>query len=174
VVLSVSGLPSGANATFSQNPILGGSGSSVLEITTSGSTPSPSVSAITLTAVSGTLSHSETIYLGVAPKAEAISGTITPTTNNVSSSAGGAANYVLNLSTTNNAALANMTLTVNGLPAGASAVFSPTTISGGTGSSTLQVTIPAGVVQQGSYFLTITMTEDGSVAQETVVLNVTP
>jgi hypothetical protein len=174
VVLSVSGLPSGANAAFSQNPILGGSGSSVLEITTSGSTPSPSVSAITLTAVSGTLSHSETIYLGVAPKAEAISGTITPTTNNVSSSAGGAANYVLNLSTTNNAALANMTLTVNGLPAGASAVFSPTTISGGTGSSTLQVTIPAGVVQQGSYFLTITMTEDGSVAQETVVLNVTP
>lgn len=173
VLLSVSGLPAGASASFSQNPVTGGSGSSVLEITTNSSTPSPSVSVLTLTGVSGTLSHSETLYLGVAPKAEAISGTITPSAS-VSSSAGGTANYSLNLATANNAASADMALTVSGVPAGASAAFTPPTINTGTGTSTLQVTVPAGVVPQGTYNLTITMTEDGSVAQQTVTLTVNP
>ncbi len=173
VVLGVSGLPAGATATFSQNPILGGSGSTVLEISTTNSTPSPSVSVLTLTAVSGTLAYSQTLYLGVAPKAEAISGTITPSAS-VSSSAGGTANYSLNLSTSNNAASADMALAVSGVPAGATAAFVPATINTGTGTSTLQVTVPPGVVPQGSYNLLITMTEDGSVAQSTVVLTVTP
>lgn len=173
VTLSVSGLPAGATASFSQNPILGGSGSTVLEITTSTSTPSPSVSTLTLTGVSGTLTHSETLYLGVAPKAESISGTISQPSS-VSSSAGGTANFNLNLSTTNNAAQADMTLAVSGVPAGASSVFTPATINTGTGSSTLQVTIPAGVVPPGTYNLTFTMTEDGAVAQETVALTITP
>lgn len=174
VTLSVSGLPAGTNANFSQNPILGGSGSSVLTIDTSGSTPSPSVTTATITAVSGTITHSHTIYLGVAPKAEAISGTITPSTNSISAAPGGTANYALNLATANNAGMADMTLAVDGIPAGATATFVPATINGGTGTSTLQVTAPAGILTPGSYSLTITMTEDGSVAQETVVLNVTP
>lgn len=173
VTLGVSGLPAGSNAIFSQNPILGGSGSTVLVITTSSSTPSPSVSNLTLTGVSGTLTHSEALYLGVAPKAEAIGGTITPS-GSVSASAGGTANYVLNLTTVNNSALADMALTVSGVPAGATGTFTPATINAGAGSSTLQVSIPPGVVPQGSYNLTITMTEDGAVAQQTVVLTVTP
>jgi FG-GAP-like repeat len=173
VVLSVTGLPAGASASFSQNPVTGGSGSSVLEITTNSSTPSPSVSILTLTAVSGTLSYNQTLYLGVAPNAESISGTITPSAS-VSSSAGGTASYSLNLATANNAAQADMSLAVSGVPAGASAAFTPSTINTGTGTSTLQVTVPAGVVPQGTYYLTITMTEDGSVAQQTVTLTVTP
>jgi hypothetical protein len=173
VTLGVSGLPAGSTATFSTNPVLGGSGSTVLIITTSSSTPSPSVSNLTLTGVSGTLTHSQALYLGVAPKAEAIGGTITPSSS-VSSSAGGTANYALNLSTTNNTALADMALSVSGVPAGATGAFVPATINAGTGSSTLQVTLPAGVVPPGSYNLTITLTEDGAVAQQTVVLNVTP
>jgi hypothetical protein len=173
VVLSVSGLPAGTSASFSQNPVLGGSGSSVLEISTNSSTPSPSVSVLTLTAVSGTLSYSQTLYLGVAPKAESIGGTITPSAS-VSSSAGGTANYSLNLSTANNAAQADMSLAVSGVPAGATAAFVPATINTGTGTSTLQVTVPPGVVATGTYNLTITMTEDGSVAQQTVVLTVNP
>ncbi len=173
VTLGVSGLPAGSTATFSQNPILGGSGSTVLVITTTSSTPSPSVSNLTLTGVSGTLTHSQALYLGVAPHAEAIGGTITPSAS-VSSSAGGTANYALNLSTTNNAAMADMSLAVSGVPTGATAAFVPPTINTGTGTSTLQVTLPAGVVPAGSYNLIITMTEDGSVAQQTVVLTVTP
>jgi hypothetical protein len=173
VVLSVSGLPPGATAAFSQNPVNGGSGTSNLTITTTGSTPSPSVSTVTVTATSGTLVHSHSIYLGVAPAAESISGSITPS-NSLSASSGGTANYVLNLATSNNTASADMTLAVDGLPAGATASFVPATINTGTGSSTLKVVAPAGVLAQGSYLLTITMTEDGSVAQNTVILNVAP
>lgn len=173
VVLSVSGLPAGATASFSQDPITGGAGSSNLTITTTGSTPSPSVTAITLTATSGTLVHSHTLYLGVAPVAESISGSITPS-NSISASSGGTANYVLNLATANNSANADMTLAVDGLPAGATASFVPPTINTGTGTSTIQVTASAGVLVQGSYSLTITMTVDGAVAQESVILNVAP
>ena len=173
VVLSVSGLPAGATAAFSQNPINGGSGSSNLTITTSGSTPSPSVTTVTVTATSGTLVHSHSVYVGVAPAAESITGTITAS-NSISASSGGTANYVLTLSTSNNAANANMTLTVDGLPAGATASFVPATISTGTGSSTLKVVAPAGALTQGSYSLLITMTEDGSIAQNTVILNIGP
>lgn len=173
VALSVSGLPAGTTAAFSQNPITGGSGSSNLTITTTSSTPSPSVTNITLTATSGILVHSHALYLGVAPIAEAISGTVTPS-NSFSSSAGGTAKYVLNLATSNNSANADMTLSVNGIPAGATGSFSPAVINTGTGSSTLSVTAPAGAVPQGSYELVITTTEDGSIAQTTVLLNVAP
>lgn len=172
VTLSVSGLPSGATATFSQNP-LSGSGASNLTVTTTGTTPSPSVTNITVTATSGTLVHSHTVYLGVAPVPEAISGSITPS-NSVSASAGGTANYVLNLSTSNNTANADMTLAVDGVPAGATASFVPATINTGTGTSTLKVIAPAGTLAQGSYSLLITMTEDGSIAQSSVILNVAP
>jgi hypothetical protein len=175
VFLSVSGLPSGATASFSQNPITGGSGSSTLTITTSSGTPSPSVTTATVTATSGVLVHSHTIYIGVAPVAESITGTITPTANTVSSSSGGTVNYGLNLATSNNPASADMTLQVDGLPGGAAASFAPPTINTGTGQSVLHVTVPSNsVVAQGTYSLLVTMTEDGSIAQETITLTVGP
>jgi hypothetical protein len=175
VFLSASNLPSGATATFSQNPVTAGtSWSSNLTIATSGSTPSPSVTMATLTATSGLLVHSHSIYVAVAPAAESISGTIIPTSNTLSASAGGTVNYALNLATANNAANADMQLQVSGVPPGATASFVPTTIDAGTGTSTLQVTAPAGAVAQGTYSLLITMTEDGSIGQETVTLTVAP
>jgi hypothetical protein len=103
----------------------------------------------------------------------AITGSITPS-NSISASAGGTANYVLNLATSNNNASADMTLAVDGLPAGATATFVPATINTGTGTSTLQVTAQAGVLTRGSYSLTVTMTVDGAVGQESVILNLGP
>jgi len=173
VTLSVSGLPAGTTASFNQNPIPNGSGQVVLTATTTGSTPSPSVTTATITAISGIITHSHTIYLGVAPKAENISGTITPS-NSLSAAAGGTAKYALNLSTSNNASQSAMTLSVDGVPTGATGTFVPATIATGTGTSTLQVTAPAGALTPGTYNLTITMTVDGAVAQQTVTLNVTP
>jgi hypothetical protein len=126
---------------------------------------------VTITATSGILVHSHVIYLGVAPTAEAITGSITPS-NFISASAGGTANYVLNLATSNNSANADMTLAVDGVPGGTTATFVPATINTGTGSSTLKITAPAGVLKQGNYSLTITMQEDGSIAQNTIILNV--
>jgi hypothetical protein len=67
-----------------------------------------------------------------------------------------------------------MTLAVDGIPAGATASFVPATINTGTGTSTLKVTAPAGTLTQGSYSLLITMTEDGAIAQSSVILNVAP
>jgi hypothetical protein len=173
VFLSVSGLPAGTTASFSQNPITGGSGSANLVVTTSTSTPSPSVTAATVTATSGILVHSHSVYLGVAPVAEGITGSIT-SSNTLSASAGGTVNYNLYLTTTNNTAHADMTLSVSGLPPGATGAFVPPTINTGTGSSVLQVSAPAGALTPGTYSLLITLTEDGCISQDTVTLTVNP
>lgn len=173
VTLSVSGLPAGATASFSQNPVTGGSGTSNLTIVTSSSTPIPQVYTPTVTAVSGILSHSRSISLGVASQAELIVGSITPS-QSVSASAGGTASYSLNLTTQNNVNNSDLSLSVSGAPAGATATFAPSTISGGTGTSTLNVVVPGGTVAQGTYNLLVTMTGSGVVAQDTVTLTVGP
>ena len=59
VTLSVSGLPSGANGSFSPNPA---TASSSLSVTTAASTPVGSF-ILTLTGVSGTLTHTTTVSL---------------------------------------------------------------------------------------------------------------
>jgi len=173
VLLSVSGLPAGVTASFSENPVTGGSGSSTLTVVTSNATPEPQVYSPTITAVSGLLSHSRSVYLGVAPVAELILGSVTPSSQSVSASAGGTAAYSLNLTTQNNSANADLSLAVSGIPAGATAAFTPASINGGAGTSTLNVTAPAGSVTPGTYNLLVTITADGAVAQDTVTLTVT-
>ena len=173
VTLSVSNLPAGATANFSQNPVTGGSGNTTLTIVTSNATPEPQVYSPTITAVSGILTHSRNVYLGVAPKAQLITGTITPS-QSVSAASGGTASYALNLITQGNSTSADLSLAVDGLPGGATASFTPATINTGTGTSTLNVVIPAGSVLPGTYNLLITMTGSGVVAQSSVTLTVTP
>jgi Thaumatin family/Malectin domain len=63
VALSVSGLPSGATASFTPASI-NGAGSSSLSVTTSGSTPAGTF-ALTITGASGSLSHSTKVTLAV-------------------------------------------------------------------------------------------------------------
>lgn len=171
VVLSVSGLPAGATASFSQNPITGGSGTSNLSIVTSGSTPIPQVYTPTVTAVSGILTHSRIINLGVASQAELILGSVTPA-QSVSASAGGTASYALNLQTQNNVSNSDLSLAVSGVPSGATASFTPPSISGGTGTSTLNVVVPPGSVAPGTYSLLLTITGSGVVTQVSVTLTV--
>src|SRR5207244_2804614 len=65
VTLSASGLPSGATASFNPNPINSGS-SSLLTITTSGSTP-PGVYTVTVTGTGTDVTHSTPITLTVNP-----------------------------------------------------------------------------------------------------------
>ncbi len=65
--LSVSGLPSGAGASFSPNPVTppaGGSAGSTLSVTTAGSTPAGTYP-LTITGTSGALSHSTGVSLVV-------------------------------------------------------------------------------------------------------------
>jgi uncharacterized membrane protein len=65
-----------------------------------------------------------------------------------------------------------VTLTVSGLPAGATGTFSPATVSG-SGSSTLTVTTTSGTTPVGSSTLTITGTSGSLTQTSTVTLSVT-
>ena len=153
VSLSAGGLPPGATATFSPASISGGSGSSTLNITTSSSTPFGNYPiTITAASISPNLTLSATATLVVSPEGFGLS--VTPISQNVTQ--GNATNYVVTSTPTagfNN----DVTLSVSGLPADASASFSQDLITGGAGSSTLNVTTDPST-PTGTYPLTISGT----------------
>src|SRR5262249_14772264 len=154
VSLSVSGLPSGAIGTFNPTSIGGGSGSSTLNVTTSASTPAGTYTlTITGTSSSPSLTRSTTVTLVVnAPPDFSISAT--PSSQAVIQ--GGGTSYTASVSQLNGFSSA-VNLSVTGLPSGASGTFNPTSISGGSGSSTLSVSTPAST-PTGAFTLTITGT----------------
>ena len=162
VGLTVSGLPTGATASFSPTSITG-SGSSVLGVSTSSSTPAGSYT-LTITGTSGGLGHSTTVTLNVADF------TISASPSSQTVMVGGNTTY-----TTTVGALSGFSgsvgLTVSGLPTGATASFSPTSVIG-SGGSTLSV-FTSSSTPAGSYTLTITGTSGGLVHSTTVTLNVT-
>src|ERR1035438_2907762 len=82
VVLSVSGLPTGATAAFSPTTV-SGAGSSTLTVTTTTGTTGNAT--LTITGTSGALTHTTTVTLGVAGF------TVTGTPGTVSVAAGGSA-----------------------------------------------------------------------------------
>jgi len=166
VNLSVSGLPSGATGSFSPTSITGGSGSSTLTVATSAAT-TPGTYTLTITGTNGSLSHNATVTLVVNPVPQpdfAVSAT--PSSQALAPGAG--TSYTATVTPANgfNGAVG---LTVNGLPTGATGSFSPASVSGGSGSSTLSVatlsTTPA-----GTYTLTITGTSGALSHSATVSL----
>jgi serine protease len=104
----------------------------------------------------------------VTPPAPDFTMGATPPTQSVVQ--GVSASYTVSVSSVNGFSGA-VDLTINGLPAGASATLTPGTISGGAGSSILDVTT-AGVAP-GSYTLTVTGTSGTTVRSTSVVLTVT-
>jgi hypothetical protein len=171
VSLSVTGLPSGVTANFSNPTITGGSGSALLELTSLSTTPQPAVTNITITATSGILVHSTTVYLGVRTGTGDFAGTITPSSQSVAS-AGGTATFAINVSPLNGGA-GDVALSTVNLPDGATALFTPPAIPGGSGSSTLAVTIPSGTAP-GTYPIYVNLEGAGVVHQGGVTLTVTP
>ncbi len=153
VSLSAAGLPPNASATFSPATISGGSGSSLLNITTSSSSQYGSYPiTIVATTTSPNLSVSTTVTLVVSPAGFALS--VTPTSQNVSQ--GNSTNYLVT-STPAAGFTDDVTFSVSGLPVDASASFSPDSVTGGAGSSTLNVaTSPS--TPTGPYTLTISGT----------------
>ena len=144
VSFSVSGLPSGATATFNPSSITG-SGSSTLSIATSSSTP-PGNYPLTITATSGNLTHTAKISLQVAdfslsasPSSQTV-GRNSQTTFTVSVAALGPFS-------------APVTFLVSGLPARASSSFVPTSVTG-SGTATLTITTKP-KTPVGTYTLTI-------------------
>jgi len=166
VTFSASGLPAGAGESFSPVSVTG-SGSSTMTITTSASTPT-GTHLITITGTSGSLVHSVMVSLVVQPPPTDFTLSVTPSSQTIN--AGGAdVAYTVNSTALNFSSA--VTLSVSGLPAGASATFSPNPITPPQ-SSTLTVSA-AGATTGGTYPLTITGAGGGltRTANATLVVN---
>jgi uncharacterized membrane protein len=162
VGLSQSGAPSGSSATF--NPLsINGAGSSSLTICTNTSTPAGSYT-ITITGISGSVIHSTAVILVV----QDFSLSATPSSQTVA--AGTGTSYTV-FTTAINGFAGTVSLSISGVPSGATATFNPTSING-AGSSTLTMTT-ATSTPGGTYTLTITGTSSGVSHSTTVTLIVT-
>jgi polygalacturonase/uncharacterized membrane protein len=159
VDLSVSGLPSGATGSFNPTPVAG-SGNSTLSVSTSSTTPAGTYT-LTITGTSGSLTHSTTVTLVVNVPDFTISAT--PSSQTVTQGSG--TSYTTTISAVNGFT-GTVSLSVSGLPTGASGSFNPTSVAG-SGSSTLSVSTSS-TTPAGSYTLTITGTS-GSLTHSTTV-----
>jgi Domain of unknown function (DUF1929)/PKD domain len=150
VNFSVSGLPSGASASFVPASITG-SGSSTLTVTTSASTPVGSYT-VSITGATATISHSINVTLTINSTGDfALSAS--PTTLQIPR--GGSGSDTVTVSALQGFTGA-VSLSVSGLPSRTSASWNPSTVTG-SGSSvlTIRVNKPA---RSGTYTLTITGT----------------
>jgi hypothetical protein len=150
VSFSVTGLPSGATASFTPSSI-SGSGSSTLAVNTSSSTPTGTYT-LTITVTSGTLSHTAQVKLAVADFSIAVSPSNQTVTRNSSTT------YTVTVSALGPFS-ASVKFSVTGLPARTSASFSPATVPG-SGRSTLSIS-PRTRAPSGTYPLTVTATGGG-------------
>ena len=166
VTLSATGAPNGTLLNFNPPVISGGSGTSVLTVTPPANAPS-GLSILTITGSSGSLSHSGKRELNVNNNAD-FSGFISPTSNTVI--AGQRAAYTVNVTSLNGYTGAT-TLSLGGLPANSSYRFTPTTVMGGAGSSSLLITTSAST-PTGSYTLSLSGQSGSDVKSTTIQLNV--
>ncbi|MDQ0145944.1 COG1470 family protein [Pseudarthrobacter niigatensis] len=137
VNLTAAGLPAGAGGAFSPSSVTLNSGSTAtatLNATTAATTPA-GTSSITITAASGKVSGSATASLTVNYKISS-SFSMTATPDSVTIPPGATAVYTLQLSRTNLSGPITFSV-LGGLPAGATASFSPNPATGN--STTLQV-----------------------------------
>ena len=150
VSFSVTGLPSGATASFTPSSV-SGSGSSTLTVNTLSSTPTGTYT-LTIRATSGTLTHTTQVKLAVADFSISVSPSSRTVRRNSSTT------YTVTAS-----ALGPFTATVafslTGLPASTSASFTPATVAG-SGSSTLTISARA-KGGKGTHSLTVTATGGG-------------
>jgi hypothetical protein len=155
--LSVSGLPSGASGSFNPNP----SGStSTLSVTTSTTTPAGTYT-LTITGVSGALTHTSQVTLVVTAPDFTLGAT--PASQTVTQ--GNGTSYGVTVTPINGFG-GQVTLSATGLPTGATGSFSPNPA---TTSSTLSITTGA-TTPTGTYTATITGVSGGLTHTATVKL----
>src|ERR1700693_5704903 len=165
IALSVSGLPSGVSASFSPSTVAVGSSSTLTVSTTTGTLTGGFN--INITGTSGLLTNTITVTVNVTGGA---SFTLAATPNSQSVNPGASTQYVINMSTVSGFT-SSVSLSVSGLPTGATGTFSPSSISTG-GSSTLMVTA-ASTTPTGGFTLTITGTSGSLSNTTTAPLGVT-
>jgi len=163
VSFSSSGLPTGATATFNPTSVTN-SGSSTVTVTTATTTPTGTYT-LTFTGTSGSTVHSTTVTLVVNSNAPDFSISATPASQTVTQ--GGSTTYTATITAINSFG-GVVTFSASGLPTGATATFSPTTVTG-SGSSTMTVTT-ASSTPAGTSTITITGTSGSTVHSTTVTL----
>jgi hypothetical protein len=167
VSFSVSGLPSGASASF--NPIsVTGSGSSTMSVSTSSTTPAGTYT-LTITGTSGTLSHSKTVTLVVNPVGGVPDFTISVSPASLNVARGSTGQYTVTIGAVNGFT-GTVSLSVSGLGSRVTGTFSPTSVTG-SGTSTLSVTA-ARNASRGARTITITGVSGGLSHSTTATLNV--
>ena len=166
VNLGAAGVPSGASATFSPSSLNGG-GSSTVMVSTASSTAAGTYT-LTLTGTSVNLTHSVSATLAVNATGSAFSLSASPTQETVT--AGASTHYSISVTPSNGFNQA-VTLSLSGLPAGASGSLNPNPVPGGTGFSTLLVQT-ASTTPVGSSVLTVTGSGGGQSQMLPLPLNV--
>jgi subtilase family serine protease len=166
VALTVSGLPSGATASFSPQSIIG-AGNSTLTISTGAGTPVGSYT-LKLTAQSGGLLHTATVVLNVQQGTSAdFSLVVSPGSNNLKG--GNSASDTVTISGTGGFN-GIVSLSIAGLPSGATGSFSPASISG-SGTATLKISTSQST-PRGTYPLTVRGTSGSLVHSAGITLRV--
>jgi hypothetical protein len=167
VSFTVSGLPTGASATFTPATVTT-SGTTTMAVTTTSAVAAGSYP-LTITGTDGTLTHSAPVTLVVtAPVVGDFTISASPASQTVA--AGSATSYTATI-TPSGGFTDTVAFSASGLPAGASASFSPASVPG-TGSSTMTVSTTAAVAA-GTYVVTITGTGSTITHSTTVTLVVT-
>jgi len=160
VTLGVTGLPSGATASFAPASVTG-SGSSTLSVSTSGTTP-PGSYPLTITGTSGSLSRTVNVTLVVTGDFS-----ISATPSSVTVQRGGNASYTVTIAA-GAGFTGTVTLSASGLPRAATARFAPSSVVN-AGTSVLTVDTKKNVVR-GTYLLIVTGTSGNRVHSTSVTM----
>lgn len=157
VGLSVSGLPAGANATFSPNPMVKGTTTAALAIDTTAVAVSNST--LTVTGTSGSLTHTTTVVLNVtaAPPAPF---SVSASPASASMLPGDTASFTVTITRQSGFTGAVALSVGSGAPAGGTATFTPATLTGSASTSTLNLTTKNNS-PSGTYTLVINATNGG-------------
>jgi uncharacterized membrane protein len=150
VSLSVSGLPTGATASFSPASITG-SGSSTLNVTTAATTPTGTFT-LTISGTGGGLTQTTTVSLVVNATVD-FSLSTSPASQNVIQ---GNSTSFTSTATSLGGFSGSIAFSVSGLPAGVTGTFTPASVTG-SGSTTLNLSTTA-TATTGAYTITVTGT----------------
>ena len=167
VAFSISGLPTGASASFNPTSVTG-SGSSTISVSTSTTTPAGTYT-LQITGTSGTLVHSTTVNLVVNPVGGVPDFTISVSPASLNVSRGKTGNYTVTIGAVNGFT-GTVSLSVSGLGSRVTASFNPASVSG-SGTSTLSVQ-PARNASKGAKTITITGIGNTVSHSTTATLNV--
>ena len=169
VVLSASGLPSGASVTFNPSTLAApGSGGSSLLVMVASNTPT-GIYPIAITGNGGGLQQTTSITLNVTASAGNFTISASPTSLTLTQGTQGMSTITTAISGSFNSSIA---LSASGLPSGATATFNPTSISApGNGSSTMTITAAANT-PTGTYPIAVKGSGGGLQQSTTVTLTV--